>query len=136
MSKVTVFTDGAARGNPGPAAIAYAIYDEFGRCIDSAARSIGVATNNEAEYQALLLGMERACMHCTGTVHFFLDSELVVRQVTGRYRAKDERMKDYLQKVLMQAKCFKEFRIANVPRENPNTQLVDGMVNDVLDRAR
>lgn len=134
--KVKVFSDGAARGNPGPAAIAYSIYDESGACIDSGARSIGKATNNEAEYQALLLAMERACVHCADTAHFFLDSELVVRQVNGVYRARDERMRDCLKKVLVKARCFREIRVIHVPRENAGARHVDKMVNEVLDRGR
>lgn len=133
--KIQVFSDGASRGNPGPAAIAYAIYDESGVLIDSGARSIGRATNNEAEYQALLLAMERACFHSKDTAHFFSDSELVVRQVNGRYRTKNERMRGYLQKVLSKMTSFREVRVTHVPRENERTQLVDKMVNDVLDRA-
>jgi len=135
LSNIQVFSDGAARGNPGPAAIAYAIYNESGECIDSDARSIGRATNNEAEYLALLLAMERACAHSKDTARFFLDSELVVRQVNGQYRAKDERMRDYLQKVLSRMKCFREVHVVRVPRENARTQLVDNMVNEVLDRT-
>ena len=133
--RIRVFSDGASRGNPGPAAIAYAIYDESGVLIDSGARSIGRATNNEAEYQALLLAMERACVHSKDTAHFFVDSEFVVRQVNGQYRAKDERMRGYMQKVHSNMKCFKSVRVIHVPRENNRTQLVDKMVNDLLDRA-
>jgi len=133
--KIEAFSDGGSRGNPGPAAIAYAIYDESGALVDSGARSIGRATNNEAEYQALLLAMERACVHSKDTAHFFLDSEFVVRQVNGQYRAKDERMRGYLQKVLSKMKCFRLVRLTHVSRENHRTQLVDKMVNDLLDRS-
>jgi len=134
--KVKVYSDGAARGNPGPAAIAYSIYDESGACVDSGARSIGRATNNEAEYQALLLAMERACVHCKDIAHFYLDSELVVRQVNGKYRARDARMKGYLGKVLAKSRCFREMRVIHVPRENDRAQIVDSMVNEELDRNR
>jgi ribonuclease HI len=133
--RIKVFSDGAARGNPGPAAIAYSIYDESGTCIDSGARLIGRATNNEAEYQALLLAMDRAREHCRDIAHFFLDSELVVKQVNGKYRARDERMRDYLSEVLSKMKCFRIVRVVHVPRENERTQLVDRMVNETLDRA-
>jgi len=136
QKKVKVFSDGASRGNPGPAAIAYAVFDQSGACIDSGSRLIGRATNNEAEYQALILAMDRACAHCRDTALFFLDSELLVRQFNGQYRAKDERMKDYLQRVLTKAKCFREVRVTHVPRENSGARLVDQMVNDALDRPR
>jgi len=64
-----------------------------------------------------------------------VDSEFVVRQVSGQYRAKDERMRGYMQKVHSNMKCFKSVRVIHVPRENNRTQLVDKMVNDLLDRA-
>ncbi|HJX04430.1 MAG TPA: ribonuclease HI family protein [Thermoplasmata archaeon] len=133
--KIKVFSDGAARGNPGPAAIAYSVYDESGVCIDSGARLIGRATNNEAEYEALLLAMDRACAHCKDNAHFYLDSELVVKQVNGKYRARDERMRDYLNEVQLKMKCFRIVRVTHVPRENEGAQLVDRMVNEALDRA-
>ena len=135
LKRIEVYSDGAARGNPGPAAIAYSIYDDKGSLIDSDTRYIGKATNNEAEYQALLLAIDRACSRCRDVVHFFLDSQLVVRQVEGDYRAKDERMRTYLQEVLSKLRCFRSVRVSHVPRENERTQLVDKMVNDTLDRA-
>ena len=130
-----MFSDGAARGNPGPAAIAFSIYDDEGALIDSGARPIGVATNNDAEYQALILAMDRACVHSRETVHFFLDSELVVKQVTGKYRARNTRMKAYLKEVQSRMMRFREVRVSNVPRENERIQRVDEMVNEVLDRT-
>jgi len=79
--------------------------------------------------------MDRARAHCSDTVQFCLDSEFVVRQVNGKYRAKDERMRDYLQEVLTRMRSFAEIRVTHVPRENGRIQLVDQMVNEVLDRT-
>ena len=135
LNKIDVFSDGAARGNPGPAAIAYAIYDETGKCVESNSRLIGRATNNEAEYQALMLAMDRAHVHCTGTAHFHLDSTLVVNQVNGEYRAKDERMREFLREVLSRMGRFAQARVTHVPREDARIQFVDWMVNKALDRA-
>jgi len=135
LKKIDVFSDGAARGNPGRAAIAYAIYDEAGNRIESDYRLIGTATNNEAEYQALMLAIDRASAHCTGRAHFFLDSKLVVKQVNGEYRARDERMQGYLRVVLAKMKRFSEPRVTHVPRENDRIQFVDWMVNKALDRS-
>jgi len=135
LKKVLVFSDGASRGNPGPAAIAYSIHEESGRRIESSARVIGVATNNEAEYQALLLAMERARTFCRDSAEFYLDSELVVNQVNGQYDARDDRMRDYLLKVRSMARDFKQVRFTYVPRETRHIRAVDAMVNEALDRA-
>jgi ribonuclease HI len=136
LDSVEAYSDGASRGNPGPAAVAYVIYDDKGALIDLGSRLIGTATNNEAEYQALILAMERACSRCRSSAHFFLDSELLVRQFNGQYRAKDPRMKEYLDRVIEISRCFREVKLTHVPRENRGAQLVDRMVNEALDRAR
>jgi len=135
LNKIEVFSDGAARGNPGPAAVAYAIYDETGRCIESNSKLIGRATNNEAEYQALMLAIDRAHVHCTGTANFYLDSELVVNQVNGVYRARDDRMREFLHEVLSKMRGFTQACVTRVPRENTRIQSVDWMVNQALDRT-
>lgn len=135
LERIDVYSDGAARGNPGPAAIAYSIYDDKGSLIESDARYIGEATNNEAEYEALLLAVDRACSLCKDIAHFFLDSQLVVRQIEGNYRARDERMRKYLEEVLSKLSCFRSVRVSHVPRENERTRLVDKLVNETLDRA-
>lgn len=134
--KIRVFSDGASRGNPGPAAIAYAIFDDTGTLIESGAQTIGQATNNDAEYQALLLAMERARRLGTESVEFLLDSELVVKQVNGQYRARDGRMMVYLERVHSMLSSFKGMRITHIHREHEGARLVDGLVNEALDKAR
>ena len=127
-----VYTDGAARGNPGPAAIGYAIYDSAGRLLEKAARFLGRRTNSEAEYEALLWAISRASKVTNGKVRFVSDSEFMVRQVRGVYRANDERMRGYLSEVRESIRLFDSFEIVHAPREDAKIVLVDGLVNAAL----
>ncbi len=135
MEKLTLYTDGAARGNPGPAAIGYAIYDSSGKLIEEGAKCIGKHTNNEAEYEAILWGiqkvMERSCDHLT----VFSDSELVVRQVNGEYATKDGRMRILAEKVRAGKRLFEKFELRYTPRDNSRTARVDALVNKTLDEG-
>jgi ribonuclease HI len=131
--RILVYTDGAARGNPGPAAIGYAVFDPHGTCLEKNGRYIGPHTNNEAEYEALLWAIERARDHTRKVVKFHSDSELVVHQVNGVYRVKKAHLRKYIERIQKAVKGFESFRLVHVPRENPNIQLVDGIVNKVLD---
>jgi ribonuclease HI len=130
---LSLYTDGASRGNPGPAAIAYAIYDHTGQLIEKDAKCIGRHTNNEAEYEAILWGLQRTTERRCTAVRAFCDSELVVRQVSGKYRTKDPRMAIYAERVRKYKEIFGSFKLASVPRENPRTKLVDELVNEALD---
>jgi ribonuclease HI len=131
---ILVYTDGAARGNPGPAAIGYAIFNLSGKCLERNGKFIDEHTNNEAEYEALLWALARAGTYTRDSVKFHSDSELVVHQVNGVYQVKKERLKTYVEKIQEERKRFKSFRLIHVPRENPRLQLVDSVVNEVLDR--
>ena len=95
-ASVTVNVDGGSRGNPGPAAIAAVVRGPDGEVLEEAGEAIGEATNNVAEYRALLLGIEQARAHGAGEVKLLGDSELVVRQVQGRYKVKDANLRTYL----------------------------------------
>lgn len=131
--KMLVYTDGAARGNPGPAAIGYAIFDPHGKCLERNGRSIGPHTNNEAEYEALLWALEKVGNHTREGVKFHSDSELVVYQVNGVYQVKKDHLREYVGRIQKASQAFRSFKLVYVPRENPNIQLVDGIVNKVLD---
>src|SRR5437773_1214739 len=89
--KYIVHTDGAARGNPGPAAIGVVIEDEEGRTVYEASRALGVRTNNEAEYLALITALEYLKEARPKEAEFRLDSELVVKQLSGEYKGKGHR---------------------------------------------
>ena len=132
MDNLSVCSDGASRGNPGPAAIGYAIYDASGGLIEKASRFVGRRTNSEAEYEALLWAIERASKLTNGRVKFYSDSEFMVRQVRGVYRANDDRMRGFLSEVRESIRLFDSFEIVHVRREDPRISLVDGLVNAVL----
>jgi ribonuclease HI len=128
-----VFSDGGARGNPGPAAIAFIIQSETGQTVTSNSRYVGVCTNNQAEYQALLAALETAATLKTETVTCHLDSELVVKQVSGEYRVKKQELRQLWQEVQEKKKQFTEVKFVNVPRSHRVIQEVDKLVNMTLD---
>lgn len=132
--KLTVHVDGGARGNPGPAAIAAVVSDESGMVIHEAAETIGRATNNVAEYRALLLGIERAKELGATELELVGDSELIVKQVRGEYRVKDAGLRPLHSAAQKALGDFAEWRIRHVKRaENAEA---DALVNQVLDGAR
>ncbi len=128
-----VYTDGASRGNPGHAAVGYAIFDRTGSCREKDGRYVGTKTNNEAEYEALLMAIDRAKRHSKDSVKFHSDSELMVHQVNGVYQVKKDHLRRYVERIQEGVRDFGSFRLVYVPRENPRIQLVDGIVNRVLD---
>ena len=128
-----VYTDGAARGNPGPAGSGYAMFAPDGRLLEKDARAIGRRTNNEAEYEALIWAVQRAKEITRGDVRFHSDSELMVRQVNGVYQVKKEHLRPLVDAVRSEASAFRSFKLMYVPRENERIQLVDALVNDALD---
>ena len=114
---VIIYTDGVSRGNPGLAAIGAVIKDEQSRLLISTSRRIGVATNNQAEYEAVIAALEEAIKLGTGRVDIRSDSELVVRQLNGQYRVKNPRLKSLHQHVKHLLGQFEGFAITHVPRE-------------------
>jgi ribonuclease HI len=134
LTELSVYTDGASRGNPGPSAISYAMYDFTGNLIEKGAKCIGKHTNSEAEYEALLWAMEKVRERTCDHLKLFSDSEFMVKQINGKYKASNERMKKYLAMTLANKKLFTTFDVRHVPRDNPRIQLVDQLANDALDR--
>ncbi len=125
-------TDGASRGNPGPAAIGVSIEDETGREVASASEAIGITTNNVAEYRALVRALELLAELDARRVEFLLDSELIVRQMNGQYRVKDAKMKVLHAEVRRGLTRFTETVFRHVPRaENVRA---DALANQALDR--
>ncbi|HSG27622.1 MAG TPA: ribonuclease HI family protein, partial [Candidatus Krumholzibacterium sp.] len=126
-----VNTDGAARGNPGPAAAAAVVFDTDGSEIYSRAVSLGRATNNEAEYRGLILGLDLARALGCREILVRMDSELVVRQMNGEYRIKKEHLRELAQVASGKAAHFDAVRYQHVPRaENSRA---DKLANDLLD---
>jgi ribonuclease HI len=128
-----MWVDGGARGNPGPAAVGYRIEDEAGGVLDEAGRTIGVATNNEAEYRALITALARAAALGATEVEVRSDSELLMRQMTGRYRVKSPHLKPLWEEAQAAADGFERVRYIEVRRAE-NTD-ADRQVNLALDGA-
>jgi ribonuclease HI len=133
MPKLTVNVDGGARGNPGPAAIGVVVRDADGTVVESVGETIGRQTNNVAEYQALLRGIELAAAHGATEVELIGDSELVVRQIEGRYKVKNAAMKDLHAEAKKALANFDSWSIRHVKRgQNADA---DKLVNEALDNA-
>jgi ribonuclease HI len=126
-----VYTDGAARGNPGPAAIGIVVEDETGRTIYEASRRIGVRTNNEAEYLALIAALQYLKESRITSADFHLDSELVVRQVLGQYRVKEPRLQSLYGQVVMLLNAVPTRTIRHIPRSR--NARADELANEALD---
>jgi ribonuclease HI len=131
--KLLVNVDGGARGNPGPAAIGAVIQDANGEVLEEHGERIGIATNNVAEYRALLLGIARAAKLGADELELVGDSELIVRQVKGEYKVKDATMRELHSEVKRALRSFDNWSIRHVRREL-NTE-ADRLVNAVLDGA-
>ena len=125
--------DGGARGNPGPAAIAAVVTTPEGEPVESVGEAIGRATNNVAEYRALLLGIERARALGARELDLVGDSELVVKQVKGEYRVKDGGLRPLHAEVRRALEPFERWSIRHVRREQ-NAD-ADALVNETLDAA-
>lgn len=127
---VTVYTDGGARGNPGPAAIGGVIL-RGEETLEEFSAYIGEKTNNQAEYAALLAGLERAAKHTDVTVRCVLDSELVVKQLNGEYKVKSPELKKLVPKVRHLEERFKTVTYEHTRREG--NARADALVNQALD---
>lgn len=126
-----VHVDGGARGNPGPAGIGVVVSDADGSVLDRANDYIGEATNNVAEYKAVLLGIERARANGASHLELINDSELVAKQLTGDYKVKHEGLKPLHAQALEALRAFDGWSIRSVPRAQ--NALADGLVNEAID---
>lgn len=134
MSHLTVNVDGGARGNPGPAAIGVVIRNGNGDVVEEVGEKIGKATNNVAEYRALLRGIELAKANGATQLELIGDSELVVRQVEGRYKVKNAGMKKLHEEVKRALRGVDSWSIRHVRREQNSD--ADRLVNEALDGVR
>ena len=131
--KARLFTDGGARGNPGPAAFGYVIEAEDGTVLASHGEAIGIATNNVAEYRALLAGLERAAELGVDNLEVVSDSELLVKQMRGEYRVKNAALRELSVEAARLARRVGSVRYTAVRREH--NEFADRLVNEALDRA-
>jgi ribonuclease HI len=131
--RARLYTDGGARGNPGPAAAAYVIEADDGAVLAAHGEAIGVATNNVAEYRALVAGLERAATLDITELDVRSDSELMVKQMRGEYRVKNPALQELQQAAARAARSLGRVTYTHVPREH--NELADSLVNQALDGA-
>ncbi len=129
--KARLFTDGGARGNPGPAAAAYVLEAEDGTVLDARGEAIGVATNNVAEYRALVAGLEKAAELGVDELEVVSDSELLVKQMRGEYRVKNEALRGLSATAERVGRRIGRVRYTSVRRAE--NELADRLVNEALD---
>ena len=128
-----IFTDGGARGNPGPAGIGVVMMDEAGKIVATHKKYIGPATNNVAEYSAVILALEEAKKLGADELDFYLDSELVVKQIKGEYKVKNAALGKLFIKIYNLKHNFTKVSFHHIPREK--NKLADKLVNEVIDQG-
>ena len=132
--KATLWTDGGARGNPGPAAFGYVLEAEDGTVLASHGEAIGTATNNVAEYRALIAGLEKAAAVGVDELEVVSDSGLLVKQMRGEYKVKSETLRGLFEQASGLASQLGSVRYTAVRREH--NELADRLVNEALDASR
>lgn len=132
--KLIVYADGASRGNPGPAAIGASVQDESGVELATVSRTIGVGTNNQAEYRAAIEGVREARRLGATSIELRMDSELVVRQLIGQYRVRNPGLQPLFATLVRELEALGPYSVAHVPRER-NTR-ADALANAALDGRR
>jgi ribonuclease HI len=131
--KARLSTDGGARGNPGPAAYAYVLEAEDGSVLASCGEAFGVATNNVAEYRALIAGLEQAVQLAVSELEVVSDSELMVKQMRGEYRIKNAALRELAGEAAQIARKLPAVSYRHVRRHE--NELADSLVNEALDAA-
>ena len=133
LEEVWLYTDGAARGNPGPAAAGFRILGPSGQLLFEHEESLGERTNNQAEYAALVLGLEAIDPYTKGRVTVGSDSQLIVNQMNGEWRVKDPELRTLYTTAHARAARFREVRYEHHPRSHPEIAAVDQALNRLLD---
>lgn len=129
---VIAYADGASRGNPGPAAYSVVIYDETGAELHTSSRALGRTTNNQAEYQGAIAALEAALGLGASELELRMDSELVVRQLSGRYKVRNPGLLPLYKRVLALRSRFHRVQLTHVPRTQ--NRVADRLANEALDR--
>ncbi|MCA9382222.1 ribonuclease HI family protein [Candidatus Dojkabacteria bacterium] len=134
-TKLSVYTDGGARGNPGPAGCGVIIFDSNDNLVDVANFYLGTATNNQAEYTALLKAVTIVKKYAPTEVTFYLDSELVVKQLNKEYKIKDANLRGLAEKIeaMLSESGINKFTFKHIPREQ--NKFADKLVNLAMDIA-
>lgn len=138
MNSFTIHSDGASRGNPGPASIGFTIIKKGQNALIKGKKYIGISTNNVAEYQALNQALntliERFSSHLPARVKVLLDSQLIVEQLLGNYKVKDPRLKILYDQIKLLEKKIGEITYQHIPRSE--NQVADKLANEALDEQR
>lgn len=134
MDKLIIFSDGGARGNPGPAGTGAIIYNEDKQVVAEVSNFLGVATNNQAEYQALISALQKAVSLGAVEVACYLDSELVVRQLNREYKVKNKELAPLFLQVYNLSLGFKKISFHHIPREQ--NKEADRLANEAMDRGK
>ncbi len=132
--ELKIYIDGGSRGNPGAAGAAAVIYDQSGEIVAQVARYLGETTNNIAEYNALLMALNKAAQLGGKRLQIFSDSELLVRQYCGEYRVKHQNLIPLYLEAMKLARQFERVTLTHIPREK--NRLADALVNKTLDERR
>ncbi|MDO8270087.1 MAG: reverse transcriptase-like protein [Candidatus Levybacteria bacterium] len=133
-SKLTIFGDGGSRGNPGPAAYGFAVFDEHGQLLYSEGKRLGVATNNVAEYSSVINALRYVISHHSeaSVVHFKLDSLLIASQMAGKFKIKHPSMKElFITAKRLEEQLSAQIIYSQIPREQ--NKVADKLVNQALD---
>lgn len=128
---LTAYTDGGARGNPGPAAIGVVLLDEKGQVVAEVSKYIGQATNNVAEYLAVVYALQEALYRKASRVVINTDSQLVAKQIMGKYKVKDQNLLKFRDLILNLFRGFDKVEVREIPREENDK--ADGLVNRAID---
>lgn len=131
VNRVRLYSDGAARGNPGPAGAGAVLVEPSGQVVDRLGKFLGTQTNNYAEYMGLLLGLKRAQELGVREVEVFADSELMIRQLGGRYQVKSPSLRPLYEEALKLLNEFERVKLVHVPREM--NRAADEMSNRAID---
>lgn len=127
-----LFTDGGSRGNPGPGAYGYVLFDSAGNLQEKRGKYLGIVTNNQAEYEGLLAGIVAAREHKVTSLSCFLDSELVVKQLNGEYKIKDKNLKEKALQIMKIKNDLGAVTFTHIPRAK--NSVADKLVNEALDK--
>ena len=131
--KIVAFVDGASRGNPGPASAGVVLQDSEGKTLKTLAIRIGTATNNIAEYYALIFALQEAIIMRADELQVYTDSELVARQFSGQYKIKEATLQQLFLLVTQLRQGFKKLAVSHIPREK--NKLADAAANQALDNT-
>jgi len=134
MKAGSLYIDGGARGNPGPAGAGGVLFDSANKKIGEFKKYLGETTNNQAEYQGLILGLKLARENKITKLSIFMDSELIVKQVRGEYKVKNEGLKPLFEKVMKLLSKFSKYKITHILRGR--NKLADALVNEAIDTKK